>query len=424
MSIRVLRSRGCLRYHWPMRFTLLLAASAFGVAAPLLSQAPATAPTAGSQVEISGLTFGSFSTRMDSASKAGLGGKRPTAFTIDRVYLNFRAPAGDNGAFRFTTDIYQNTNTATNGYFQGWAIRLKYAWFEYTMLRDRFGKGTGLLARVGSINNVIIDPAVGAWPRFFNPIAVERVPYFSSADVGAGLLLTFPKRLGDVYMTVTNGPGYNSYEKDRFKDPAIRLLFTPLANGDGYFRSLLVMPWYYKGFIGSQFAAGGAGQVGPGENGAVTDGMTRDRYGFLAGIRDRRFTVFGEMAWQHDESESGANTVGSPRVVADSIGRMVDGYILARPLEILDPDKRSPLMLVARYDHLTPNVDPTSANYAGTEPSYDFTTFGASYDLNQRLTVAVDWQHDWARGFPAPTGTNVRPRPAASTLFLHWNATF
>jgi hypothetical protein len=381
-------------------------------------------PAQTNPVEISGLMFGSFNTRTDSAARAAVGGKRPNAFSIDRIYVNFRAPAGDNGAFRFTTDIYQNSNPATNAYFQGWAIRMKYAWFEYTMLRDAFGKGTSLLTRVGSINNVIIDPAVGAWPRYFNPIAVERIPYFSSADVGAGALLTFPNKLGDVYVTVTNGTGYSSFEKDRFKDPAIRMLITPLANRTGYFKALQFMPWYYNGFVGSQFAAGGAGQVGPGQNGAVTDGMTRDRYGLLAGVRDRRVTFFGEMAWQHDQSESGANTTASPRVVADSIGRMIDGYVIVRPGEILNPETRSPFSLIIRYDHLTPNVDPSSANYAGTTPSYDFTTFGAAYELNQRLTLALDWQQDRPVGYPPPTGTNVRPRPRASTLFLHWNATF
>jgi hypothetical protein len=221
-----------------------------------------------------------------------------------------------------------------------------------------------------------------------------------------------------------NGPGYNSYERDRFKDPAIRLHLTPLANTTGFFRTLQVMPWYYKGFVGSQFATGGAGQIGPGENGAVTDALTRDRYGLLAGVKERRLSIYTEIAWQHDQSESGANTIASPRVVSDSIGRMVDGYVIARPLEILNPEMHSPFMLVARYDHLTPNVDPSSPAYAGTKPSYDFTTLAAAYELNQRITLAVDWQQDRPAGFPAPTGGNVRPRPRASTVFLHWNATF
>ena len=405
-----------------MRFSRLIAAASIGLAAPLFAQTPA--PSTQSPLEISGLFFGGFNMRLDSTARASLGGKRPTAFSIDRIYVNMRAPVGDNGAFRFTTDIYQNTSPATNDYFQGWAIRMKYAFFEYTMLRDRFGKGSSLLARVGSINNVIIDPTVGAWPRFFNPIAVERVPYFSSADIGAGLLLTLPNKLGDVYATVMNGPGYNSYEKDRFKDPAIRVLFTPLANRQGYLRSLQIMPWYYKGFVGSQFASGGAGQLGAGENGAITDALTRDRHGLLAGIRDRRLTIFSEIAWHHDQGESGANTAASPRVLSDSVGRMIDGYIVARPLELLNPEKRSALMLVARYDHLTPNVDPSSASYAGTTPSYDFTTLAIAYELNQRITAAVDWQQDRPTGFPPPTGANIRPRPKTSAVFLHWNVVF
>jgi hypothetical protein len=202
------------------------------------------------------------------------------------------------------------------------------------------------------------------------------------------------------------------------------VLLTPLANRQGYWRSLQVMPWIYKGFVGSQFATGGAGQQGPGENGAVTEALARERYGILAGVKDRRLSVYTEVAWQHDESESGANTIVSPRLVADSSGRMIDGYMIARPFEILNPEKRSPFLLVARYDHLTPNVDPASANYAGTKPSYDFMTFAAAYELNQRFTMAVDWQQDRGVGFPPPTGTNVRPRPKMSTLFLHWNATF
>jgi hypothetical protein len=407
-----------------MRFSLLAVAAGIGFSASLSAQTtPSTSPPQ-SPVSISGLAFGSFNIRTDSAARATLGGKRPNAFSIDRIYVNFRAPAGDNGAFRFTTDIFQNTNTATNAYYQGWAIRMKYAWFEYTMARDALGKGSSLLARVGSINNIVIDPVAGAWPRFFNPIAVERVPYFSSADVGAGALLTLPNRWGDVYATVTNGSGYSSYDRDRFKDPAIRVMLTPLASRNGYFQSFHVMPWFYKGSLGSQFAAGGPGQVGPGENGAITEALVRDRYGFLMGVRDRRLTFATEIAFQHDARETGANTAASPRSVSDSVGRMLDGYVVARPLELIDPTRRSPFMLIARYDHLTPNVDPEAPEYAGTTPSYDFITLGAAYEANQRITLAIDWQQDRPVGFPPPTGTNLRPRAKISTLFVHWNVTF
>ena len=65
-----------------MRFLRLFAA--LSVAAPVFAQ---SAQPAANPVEISGLFFGSFNMRIDSASKAGLGGERPNAFSIDRIYL-------------------------------------------------------------------------------------------------------------------------------------------------------------------------------------------------------------------------------------------------------------------------------------------------------------------------------------------------
>src|SRR5439155_2863135 len=119
------------------------------------------------------------------------------------------------------------------------------------------------------------------------------------------------------------------------------------------------------GKVGSAFAAGGAGQVGPGTNGAITDGLTHNRYGIFAGVKDRRLTGGVEYAQRKDESETGANTLAAPRVVTDSTGRLVDGFIIVRPLEWMDATKKSGLALIARYDMFTPNTAPTSANYAG-----------------------------------------------------------
>jgi hypothetical protein len=377
-------------------------------------------------LDFSGLIFGAYGIRTDSAAKATLGGKSPDQFTIDRVYLNFRSPAGDNGSIRVTTDIFQNAS-ATNTYYSGWSIRLKYAYFQYTGLRNAFGSGSSLLGRVGSLQNVIIDQSEAFWPRYFQLGGVEHNGFFSSADVGVAGLLTLPNKWGEVYTTLVNGSGYSSVERDRFKDVAIRTSVTPFARSttmSALAKSFTIVPWYYKGLVGSAFAAGGAGQVGPGTNGAITDGMTRDRYGIFAGLKEHKLTAGADVAWRIDESESGANTAASPRVTTDSTGRLIDGYLLVRPLEWLDPSKPSRVLLLARYDHLTPNVDPTAANYAGTTPSYTFAMFGASYDLTQRITMAIDWQGQTPEGFPAPSGANVRPNPRQSTFFVHWQASF
>src|SRR5260370_14550275 len=94
------------------------------LAYPLAAQAPASPPAATPGFDFSGVAFGSFNMRTDSAAKAALGGQSPNQFGIDRVYLTFRMPAGDNGSLRVTTDLSQNTNTATNGFYQGWFVSL------------------------------------------------------------------------------------------------------------------------------------------------------------------------------------------------------------------------------------------------------------------------------------------------------------
>src|SRR5215207_9494426 len=107
--------------------SLLAFLLALVVVSPAAAQTPAQAQPA---IDFSGLMFGSYNVRTDSASKAALGGQSPNQFGIDRVYLTWRLPAGDNGLVRITTDVFQNTNNATNGYYQGWAIRIKYAYFQ------------------------------------------------------------------------------------------------------------------------------------------------------------------------------------------------------------------------------------------------------------------------------------------------------
>jgi hypothetical protein len=377
-------------------------------------------------LDFSGVVFGSYNYRTDSAAKAGLGGQNPNQFSVDRAYLTFRMPAGDNGAIRITTDVFQNTNTAQNAYYQGWAVRVKYAYLQYTGLKNSMGDGSSLVGRVGVLHTVVIDHEEGFWPRYLQQTAVEKNGFFSSADAGAAGLLTLGNKWGEVYGTITNGPGYTSYEKDRFKDVALRVSLTPFGSQkdmNGIIKSFTITPWVYKGFVGSGFAAGGAGQLGPGTNGAITEGLARDRYGIFAGVKDRRLTAGAEFAQRKDESETGANTPVSPRAVHDSTGRVIDGFAIIRPLE-WGSSQKSNFSLVGRWDHFTPNTGPTSTNYAGTTPAYDYYVLGASYDLTQRMTFTFDYQNQAPTNFPAATGTNVRATPQQTTVFLHFNVAF
>jgi len=362
-------------------------------------------------------------------------------------------PAGYNGAIRITTDIFQNTNPAQNAYYAGWVVRLKYGYFQYTGARNSIGAGSSLVGRIGMLHTVTIDYEESLWPRYLQQTALEKNGFFSSSDVGIAGLATLGKRWGEIYAMIDNGPGYASYDNtgttgqpvtaNRFKDLGLRVSLTPFANDPSinhYARYLSISPWGYLGWNGSAFQSGGAGQVGPGTNGAITDGMKRNRFGVLAAVKDSsicdfrnggrcRLTAGLEYAQRSDASDNGGNTTASPRVVHDSTGRLFDGFIFIRPLEVFNESHHSPFSIVARYDHFTPQTDPASsvpgaANYAGNTPAYNFVVLGASYDLNQRMTLTADWQNQSPTDFPAPVGTNVRPTPKSSIFFIHWVVNF
>jgi hypothetical protein len=403
--------------------------------------------------DFSGTIFGSYTFKTDSASKANLGGKAPNFFTEDRAYLTFRMPAGDNGAIRITTDIFQNTNPAQNTFYQGWVVRLKYGYLQYTGARNSMGNGSSVVGRLGILHTVAIDNEEIYWPRYLQQTGIEKNAFFSSSDAGIAGLAILGDRWGEIYGTLTNGSGYTNFDNpgttgqpvttNRFKDVGLRVTLTPMANDmniSRYIRYLSISPWGYLGYNGSAFQSGGTGQVGPGTNGAITDGMTRNRYGVFVGLRDTltcdfrsggrcRLTAGFDFGQRRDESDNGGNTIASPRVVHDSTGRLFDGFLFIRPIEIFMPSKPSGLTLVGRFDHFTPQTDPSSsvpgaANYAGTTPAYNFWIAGISYDLNQRMTLTADYQQQTPTDFPAPTGTNVRPTPETQTWFLHFVVNF
>jgi hypothetical protein len=408
-----------------VRSIALCAAVAFVPALAAAQQAPVTPVTPA--LDFSGVIFGSYGYRSDSAAAAVLGGQHPNQFGLDRAYLTFRMPAGDNGAIRITTDIFQNTSTAATNYYGGWAVRIKYGYVQYTGARNQFGAGSSLTGRIGVLHTVVVDHEEGFWPRYLGQVALERNGFFSSADAGAAGLLTLGNKWGEIYGTITNGPGYSSFERDRFKDFAIRASLTPLASHDAMnaiLKSFTITPWVYKGWIASGFAAGGAGQVGSGTNGAVTEGLQHDRWGIFGGVKERRVTAGLEFAQRMDGGETGLNTGASPRATFDTTGSIVSGFIIGRPTEWFNAAQHSNLSFVARYDHVTPNTSPTAAAYAGTTPSYNYWILGGSYDATQRLTFTIDWQVQSPTDFPAATGTNIRATPRQSTVFAHWQATF
>ncbi len=372
------------------------------------------------QLDFSGVIFGNYQYRTDSAAKAGLGGKSPNKFDIERVYLTFRMPVGERMSIRATTDIFQQTNTANNAFYAGWVVRLKYGYLQYNFANDIGDvKGFNALARVGMLHTVLIDHEEAFWPRYLSQAATERNGFFSSADLGLATVVTMPNKWGEVYATVTNGPGYTNQETDRFKDFAIRLTLTPLATNpmmDGYFKTFAISPWYYKGNTGSKYQGSTFNAVTC-VNCPLDAGLQRDRFGIFTGIRDRRLTLGAEYAQRMEDVEGGANSVTSPRTLAQMKGQLVSAFAIARPLEWMDAKEKSNVGLIGRIDQFKPNTNATSTSGFNTASSYDrLIIAGVFWEPTPRTALTFDYQ---GRS-PQSGSLNVDQ----TTWFLHWKAEF
>src|SRR3954470_9675735 len=279
----------------PFRLPLLVLAATL-VAAPVTAQttAPSPAPAQAATVpplSVSGLIFGSYNYQLPT-TPAQFANQNDNGFIVDRVYLNFRAPAGDRLSVRVTTDVYQTQET--NGQ-NAYTIRAKYAYLQYDAPKK--SNGVSVFGRLGILQNVVTEHEENFWPRYLSQVALERAGYFSSADVGVAGGTPLPNKMGEVYATIVNGPGYTSRERDRFKDFAIRLSLTPLANNTSYplLQTFTITGWGYKGAVASAFVNGGLGQVGP-----VGEALDRSRAGVFVGIRDPRLVLAGEFGARHD----------------------------------------------------------------------------------------------------------------------------
>jgi hypothetical protein len=392
------------------------------VAGPLAAQTtqPAPAPAAASTpaqtpaptpLNFSGVIFGSYNYQLQT-TPSQLRNQTNNSFVIDRAYLTFRMPAGDRTSIRITTDVFQSTDSTSNAY----TVRAKYAYLQYDV--PKFANGAALTGRIGILHNVVIDQLESFWPRYLSQVPVERAGYFASADVGIAGLLTLPNKMGEVYGTVVNGPGYTARERDRFKDFALRLSLTPLANeaAGSLLQTFTVSLWGYKGATASGFVNGGTGQVGP-----IGEALDRSRYGVFVGLRDPKLVLGGEFAQRHDGGETGLNTLASPRGTTETTGRVLSGYTVVRPFAFVNASGKSPFGIVARYDHVSPSTSTTGfVTPPATSNAYHTLIGGVFWDLSQKAQLALDYQESLA----SDNGLSNGPPSQSKGYFAHFVVNF
>jgi hypothetical protein len=350
--------------------TSLLLRRVLGIA---LAAAPTLLPAQSAPVtklDFSGIMFGAYSYRTNA------GAQNTNRFDLERVYLNFRMPVAERLSVRITPDISPQVSGT------GYVYRLKFAFLQLD--RPANAAGYSGFVRAGALQTATIEHHESFWPRWMGTSPVERWGYFSSADVGVSGQVNLPKKKGEFYAAVTNGNGYANPETDRFKSIAARLTLTPLMNGKhGVWTTLSISPWIDINKGASKFVNGGAGQTG-----AVGEGLTKNRYGIWAGIKDPNLSIAGGWSQRIDGVESGANTAASPRTVADVTGRLLTGLAVIRPFQLADAKSKAPLSLLFRYDAGTPNTDLDQSNHL-FEASLIFDIAGS-----RKAQVAFDFQEN------------------------------
>jgi hypothetical protein len=358
---------------------------------------PPPAATVSIPVDFSGVIYANFQYRGDAGAA-----KSTNKFDLERAYLTFRMPAGDRASIRITADVFQQATPPNDAFYRGWVVRAKYAYLQYDYLKS--ATGWNGLVRGGLLHNVVIDHVESFWPRWISQSPVERAGFFSSSDAGVATQLSFPNKFGELYAEIVNGPGYTSRETDRFKDYAARLSLTPFSGSSNkVIKTFALTGWTYVGAVGSQFVAGGPGQVG-----TVGSSLPRTRAGVFAGVRDPRLSIGAEWDTRKDGRENGLNTVLSPRVEFDSTGRLIAGFVTAKPFQLLNDKSTFPLGVVARWDRFKPNTD--------TDAYINTVIGGLIWDLNKKTALSLDYQEQ--------TPHSGAIAAATKTYFLHLVANF
>ena len=366
-------------------------------AADTAKPTPPPAATVSIPVDFSGVIYANYQYRGDAGAA-----KAANKFDLERAYLTFRMPAGDRASIRITADVFQQQTAPNDAFYRGWVVRAKYAYLQYDLIK---GPNWNANIRGGLLHNVVIDHIESFWPRWISQSAVERAGFFSSSDAGVATLWTLPNKWGEFYANIVNGPGYTSRETDRFKDYAARLSITPLSKSDNkVLRTFAVTGWTYQGAIASQFAAGGAGQIG-----RIGSSLPRKRSGVFIGVKDPRLSAGFDYATTKNGGETGLNTVLSPAVEVDSTGRLISGFATVKPFQLINDKSTFPLGLIGRWDRLKPNT--ATSGYLNTVIA------GLTWDLTKKTALSLDYQEVTPK-------SGLLSAATAKTYFLHLVANF
>jgi hypothetical protein len=186
-------------------------------------------------------------------------GKGFNKFDIERTYLTFESSIANKVKVKVTTDVYQNNKSLSfkaedgskddksdaksikvSSYYDGWSVRLKNAYVDLNPV-------SYTTIRFGMIPTPWTSTEEKAWGyRFVKPTFADSEKLFSTADLGAGLIIKFPMNCGDAMLMVLNGTGYSKLEEDKYKDIIPKITIYPYPNVK-ILEGLSLSGYYYYG---------------------------------------------------------------------------------------------------------------------------------------------------------------------------------
>jgi hypothetical protein len=296
---------------------------------------------------------------------------------IDRVYLNFTQSITPKVKMRVTTDIYQKAGTIVTArdsggtkvpsYYNGWDVRLKYAYVDLGNLLPQ------TTFRLGMLQSPWIDYVENLWKyRVVSKVLMDVEGQFSSADLGGGILYKLPKGYGEFYGAAVNGTGYENPENNKLKDYVGRLALNLIPKWGGN-RSLQVAGYYYNGY------------TNPSPN--YTPALYRTRAGGFAYFAYDYFSIGAEYDKTHDDK-----LTGSSISYTNSGGFSVFGEVKPPQGTKFIED----LALFGRYDKWDPNTN-VGDTILGTAPNRSVSAHtrmigGISYQVAKNVRFMVDGQ--------------------------------
>lgn len=306
----------------------LVARSAYAQVTPTPTTPP---PDDNPAVRVGGTLFADY-TRTIAPTIVDAGGATvsPSAFNVQRAYINVTGQLNHLFAFRITPDIVRETGSGSS-IAGSMTLRLKYGYAQMN-LDDWLWRGT--YVRGGMIQTPYIDFEETVYRyRFQGQVFEEREGYMTSSDYGVALRTLVPRGYGEIVAGVYNGEGFQRADPNDQKAIEIRGTLRPFPSSD-LPRGLRVTAFHSADHS--------------------TKDADRHRTTALATFEHR----FVNLAWSWLDAADQA-TPASPRVLARGQSFWITPRLPLGPPPVAPPAGvvRASLEGLVRYDRLEPNRD-------------------------------------------------------------------